>query len=110
MKIKKKRVIVMSTSNEKAQPKLRIQHFPQVPCKPFKVHVDSVKEAHKIMNVLADYDLFQLAHHIKPDYANMSVLEMFDTENEEWCDWYDEETGIGDVEEYMEYIKENQDE
>lgn len=84
--------------------KLRIAHFPQVPCEPFYVHVSSLTEAHKIMSVLARYDHFQYHINVKPDYSNASVLQM--CENGEWLDWEDEETGIQDLEEYFEFINE----
>ena len=45
-------------SNTIEKIKLRISHFPQVPCKAFHVDVNSIEEALKIMNVLAYYDLF----------------------------------------------------
>lgn len=55
--------------------KLRVSHFPQVPCKEFNVEVSSIEEAKKIMDVLAEYDLFQYENRIKGDYANMTVFE-----------------------------------
>lgn len=69
--------------------KLRVWHIPQIPMKPFRVDVKDVEEGKKLLNVLADYDLFQLENHIKPDYSNASGLEIF--EDGEWCDYYDEE-------------------
>ena len=86
--------------------KLRILHFPQVPCKPFIVEVDNLKEAKKIMDMLADYDLFQFENRIKPDYCNTSVLEEYCEEEREWFTWCDEETGIDDIHEYFESIDE----
>lgn len=58
--------------------KLRIAHYPQIPCKPFYVEVNSIQEGYKLSQVLADYDLFQYENKIKPDYSNMTVLEQFD--------------------------------
>jgi hypothetical protein len=84
--------------------KLRVSHFPQVPCKPFIVPVDSLKEARKIFDVLANYDIFQFENRIKPDYCNTTVLEYWDEEEQEWLSWYDEETGIDDLDEYFDYI------
>lgn len=75
--------------------KLRVSHFPQIPCKPFIVEVKDLCEAKKIFDILADYDLFQYENKIKPDYANMTVLEEFDEDEQEWVSWYDEETEIG---------------
>lgn len=68
---------------------LRIWWIPQVPMKAFNYPVKSVNEAKKILNLLADYDLFQLAHRIKPDYSNVGGLQVF--EDGEWIDWSDEE-------------------
>jgi len=69
---------------------LRVWHCPQIPCTPFHVEVDSPAQAKRLIRALADYDLFQLEHDIKPDYCNGSGLEVF--ENGEWCEWIDPET------------------
>ena len=37
-----------------------------------------------LMDTLADYDLFQLEHNIKPDYSNAGGIEVF--EDGEWLD------------------------
>lgn len=86
--------------------KLRVCHYPQIPCEPFIIEVEDLKEAYKIMNMLADYDFFQYHSNIKPDYSNMAILEQWDEEEQEWCDWCDDETGIDDLEKYFEFIKE----
>ena len=85
--------------------KLRVSHFPQIPCKPFTVDVESPQEAKKIMDILADYDQFQLDNRIKPDYANMSVFEYWDEEEQDWLNWYDEDTGL-ELDEYLEMLEE----
>ena len=64
---------------------LRVFWIPQVPGQPFRFPVTSVKEGKRFMDVLADYDLFQLKHNIKPDYTNMGGLEVF--EDGEWLSW-----------------------
>lgn len=79
--------------------KLRVCHFPQIPCKPFTVTVESPQEAKKIMDILADYDHFQFDNNIKPDYCNMSVFECWDEEEQDWLEWNDEETGLEMLEE-----------
>jgi len=84
--------------------KLRVAHYPQVPCKPFLVEVKSLEEAKLISDTLANYDLFQFENRIKPDYANATVIEEYDEEAGEWVSWYDEETGIDDLDEYFEEI------
>lgn len=81
--------------------KLRVAHYPQIPCKPFIVEVESLKEAKKMYDTLANYDLFQFNNRIKPDYANMTVIEEFDEEELEWMSWIDDETGIDDISEYF---------
>lgn len=87
-------------------PNLRVAHFPQIPCKPFHVDVNSVEDGVRMMHTLAQYDLFQLKHHIKPDFSNVSVLEMFDTDEQEWVSWFDETTGIDDPNEYLAFLEE----
>lgn len=87
-----------------AKLKLRVSHYPQIPCKPFVISVESLKEAKKIFDVLADYDLFQFNNKIKPDYANATVLEYWDEEEQEWLSWCDEETDIDNLDEYFEHM------
>ena len=68
---------------------LRVWWIPQVPGKPFHVPVADLAQAKLILDTLARYDLFQLEHRIKPDYANVGGLEVF--EDGEWIEWEDEE-------------------
>lgn len=77
------------------QKPLRVWWIPQIPGKPFRVDVPTLAEGVKLMDVLAQYDIFQYEHRIKPDYCNAGGIEMLDTDGE-WCDWYDEETGEDD--------------
>ncbi len=83
---------------------LRVWWIPQVPMKAFEIDVESIKEGVKIMDTLAKYDIFQFENNIKPDYANVGGLLIFDSDGE-WVDWYDEETGCDDPEEYLELFK-----
>lgn len=82
--------------------KFRVWWIPQIPGEPFHVEVSSVEEGVKIMDVLAQYDLFQLAQNIKPDYSNTGGLEVFDADDRtdgndgSWVDWFDEGTGEDD--------------
>ena len=82
--------------------KLRVWHVPQLPMKSFKVEVATVEEGVRMMNALADYDLFQYENRIKPDYCNMNGLQMWDetlTEedmrdmelSDKWVDWYNDD-------------------
>ena len=76
---------------------LRVWHIPQFPGKPFHVYVDTLQEAQRVLNVLANYDLFQYKNKIKPDYSNAAGLEQYAADSgggePGWCEWYDEETG-----------------
>lgn len=76
--------------------RFRVWHIPQVPGKPFHVELDPqpprpalVRDAKRILSILADYDLFQYEHKIKPDYANAQGLEVF--EDGEWVEWYNDD-------------------
>jgi hypothetical protein len=88
--------------------KLRIAHFPQIPCKPFYVEVEDLEQAKKISDVLAYYDIFQFENRIKPDYCNATVLEQWYEEEQEWLSWCDEETGTDNLDEYFEMLKEKE--
>jgi hypothetical protein len=84
---------------------LRVWWVPQLPGESFKVPVISIEEGVKIINVLADYDIFQYSNNIKPDYCNVGGLQRYVLDNGEgvpdWEDWYDEETGEDDPEKYL---------
>lgn len=70
--------------------KYRVVHYPQIPCKPFIVEVEDLKQASFTMNLFADYDLFQYENKIKPDYANTTTIEAFDEEEQEWFTVFEE--------------------
>lgn len=81
--------------------KLRVWWMPQVPMSEvFRVEVENTVQADLLLNTLADYDQFQLDNQIKPDYANMGGLEMF--EGGEWVDWHNEDGE--DFDEYRERV------
>jgi hypothetical protein len=71
--------------------KLRIYWFPNVPCKAFHVEVFSVEEAILINNTLAEYDLFLYNNKHRPDYCNTGGLQVWNENDQEWEDWYNEE-------------------
>ena len=85
--------------------KLRIAHFPQIPCKPFYVEVKDLEQARLMYDALANYDLFQYNNNIKGDYNNATDIQMY--EDGEWVTWYDDETGIGDIHEYFDELVES---
>jgi hypothetical protein len=67
---------------------LRVWWIPQVPMEAFHFPVASAHEAKLILDTLANYDLFQLEHRIKPDFSNAGGLEVF--QDGEWMEWEDE--------------------
>jgi len=80
--------------------KLKVWWMPQVPSEcAFEVEVDNLKEAHLLLETLAQYDSFQYEHNIKPDYCNTGGLLEYHPDLEEWLDWEDERTGE-DFDEY----------
>lgn len=64
--------------------RFRVWWIPQVPMKAFRREVDTLVEARTLINVLAEYDLFQFENNIKPDYCNAGGIEVWDPEVEEW--------------------------
>jgi len=76
--------------------KLRVSHFPQVPCKPFTVEVKDEKQAHLMVEALANQHLFLFDNNFIPDYANILLVEMFEEDsdgngNPGWVDYWNEE-------------------
>ena len=69
----------------------KVWHIPQVPGEPFYVPVPDVSTAIIVLRALAEYDLFQLKHHIKPDYCNTQGLEQYDVDEKKWLEWENEE-------------------
>ena len=60
--------------------------IPQIPGKAFEVGTDSAEFARKLEGVLADYDLFQFEHRIKPDYSNMGGTVEWDDDEGAYID------------------------
>lgn len=82
---------------------LRVWWIPQMPMSDaFHVDVSSVEEGAKMLEVLAEYDLFQLRHRVKGDYANTGGLEQYCAEDGSWEDWSDEATGEDDPRAFVE--------
>lgn len=88
---------------------LKVWWTPQVPMKSFNVFVKDIYEAKKIIDVLADYDMFQYKNNIKPDYCSTGGLAVWDDilepdeSGEKWTDWHDEETDY-DIDDYFRYV------
>jgi hypothetical protein len=67
--------------------RFRVWHIPQVPGKVFHIQCNSLATAIGLTNVLAHYDLFQLANRIKPDYTNANGIEYYDHEDGTWTEF-----------------------
>lgn len=80
--------------------KLRVWWIPQVPMHPFRMPVNSISEAARLTHALAMYDLFQYENQIKPDYSNAGGLEMWDSTEQDWVEWGDDDHE--DIREWME--------
>ena len=65
--------------------KLRVLHYPNVPCKPFEVEVKDEFEAYKICEVIATQHLWLFENKFIPDYANVIIVQMWD--EEECMEW-----------------------
>jgi len=75
---------------QKVPNKLQVRHDAQIPCKPFCVDVKDEYEAKKIVDVLANQHLFLFEQKIIPDYANAITVVMWNEEDKEWEDYYNE--------------------
>ena len=76
--------------------KLRVLHFPQIPCTPFFVDVKDEEQALLIRETLANQHLFLYDNNFIPDYSNIVTVVMWDEDcdgegNADWTDYYNEE-------------------
>lgn len=93
----------------KVKNKLRVLHYPQVPCKPFFVDVKDEEQAYLIQETLANQHLFLFENNIIPDYANSIEVVMWDEDSDgegtpDWVSYYNEDEGVKldeFVEEYL---------
>ena len=79
--------------------KLRVLHYPQVPCKPFIVEVKDEEQALFIGETLANQHLFLFDNNMIPDYSNVITVEMWEENSDGegafgWVDYYNEEEGM----------------
>ena len=89
----------MTDISELTAPRLKVWWVPQVPMKAFEVEISSLVEGVKLLDVLANYDLFQFENRVKPDYCNIGGIVML--EGDEWVYWYDEATGEDDPRRFL---------
>lgn len=91
----RERTTIPTTPTIPPTPQLKVWWIPQVPGKPFVVLLNSFAQAKVLLDALAQYDLFQLANNVKPDYSNAGGLEIYDASctngpgtNYGWTDFY----------------------
>jgi len=75
--------------------KIRVLHYPQIPCTPFFVDVQNEREAYLVEKTLADQHVFLFDNNIIPDYSNATSVVMWDEDsdgegNADWIDYYNE--------------------
>jgi hypothetical protein len=71
---------------------LKVWWIPQIPGTPFEVRVNNLIEARLLLDTLAYYDMFQLEHRIKGDYANVGGLAVYcQFDDLGWIDWLTDE-------------------
>jgi hypothetical protein len=86
--------------------KLRVSHYPQIPCKPFIVEVKDEEQAYLISEALANQHLFLFENKFIPDYSNMISVEMWDENSDgegkaDWVEYYNDDEEM-DFEEFTE--------
>ena len=79
--------------------KLRVLHYPQVPCKLFFVDVKDEEQAFVVAEALANQHLFLYKEGIIPDYSNSIHVVMWDEDadgdgNADWVDYYNDEENM----------------
>lgn len=67
--------------------RFRVYHIPQVPMKAIRIQCNSLATAMGLVDTLAQYDLFQLHHRVKPDFCNASGIEYYDHADKEWYEF-----------------------
>ena len=75
--------------------KIRVLHYPQVPCSAFFVDVQNEREAYLVAKTLADQHNFLYDNNIIPDFSNAINVVMWDEDsdgegNPDWVDYYKE--------------------
>lgn len=102
----------MMDDKKKFEVKFRVWHVPQIPCRAFTVEVPDYAEAKRLQIALSDYDAFQLKHRIKPDYANVSGIQIYQHDltepdlvdmgiDDRWVDIADED----ELNEYFDHLR-----
>lgn len=74
--------------------KIRVCHYPQIPCAPFRISVNNEWEAYLIKETLAKQHLWLFENNFIPDYCNIITVEIWDDVdgegNFDWTNYYNE--------------------
>lgn len=74
--------------------KYKVWYVPQLPMKAFEVEVDDLKTANTVLNAIYDLSLFEYENRIKPDYADLGGIAVWNEEDSEWEDVEEELTDV----------------
>ena len=83
--------------------KLRVLHYPQIPCEPFFVDVKDEEQALLVKETLADQHLYLYDNNFIPDYSNIIMVVMWDDVEKDWVDYYNEFENM-EFEEFIESL------
>lgn len=71
--------------------KLRVVHFPQVATDvPFTYEVENEREAFVVSEAIAKQHLHLFEHKFIPDYSNVILVQMWNEEDKEWEDYWND--------------------
>ena len=90
---------LLAEGPKKVPNKLRVLHYPQIPCKPFFADVKDEEQAHLVSEVLANQHLYLYDEGIIEDYSNIITVVMWEDDadgegNGDWVDYYNDEEGM----------------
>jgi|TARA_R110000851_G_scaffold308922_2_gene468109 hypothetical protein len=88
--------------------KLKVMHYPQIPCEPFSVDVKDEEQALLVRETLANQHLFLYDNNFIPDYSNIIFVLMWDDEEKDWVDYYNEFEDM-EFDEFIEAIEAKKD-
>ena len=88
------------TTTKTAAIEIKFWWIPQVPMKAFERLVATVSMGRELENAFADYDLFQHANDVKPDYCNAGGVVYRHSDLTDG-DWYDVPDGGDELSELV---------
>jgi superinfection exclusion protein gp17 len=83
---------------------IQVWWVPQIPMEAFRFTVPSLEAGVMLCDALAEYDLFQFEHNVKPDYSNVGGIEWrhpVHTDGEWWAVEPDDEDELTEIRELL---------